>query len=203
MLNLPSRGAPGNRRDSAASRGDCPNSGESLTALVPETGFGLTHKLYPDFLFYIPYASEKIFAQFSLVDGAGNIIDRQTIDLPDTAGIIRVRVGGDKGLKEVDKIYLWRFQIVCGPAGTPLRQVRGGIQRVQLKLENIPPEQRLEIYYNNGLWFDYLTQLTFLKLQQPDNTSLSEQWRDLLKVVGLENIDDKKLLTCCDRDTVR
>ncbi|WP_102177568.1 DUF928 domain-containing protein, partial [Fischerella thermalis] len=207
-LKLPPRGAPGKRRTGAATRDSCPelaNKNEPLTALVPGTNLGLTVAERPTFWFYVPYPpTNRLSVEFLLRDKEDNEVYRETLPLLETPGIISVRFPETTPPLEIQKLYSWRFSVICNPTNRAEDVfVNGKVERVPLapalksQLAAATPRERIALYAENGLWFDTLTHLTELYRTHPKDEALKVDWADLWQGVGLEYISSKPLVPCC------
>lgn len=211
------RGAPGNRGE-GASRGECVVGNIPLTALVPsyeqrfnQSGgetitqvWGLTSVEQPSFWFYVPY--NKSFIQtieFVLQNKDNKTIYRTNISIPTSPGIVRVPLKDTPTSLEVDKEYHWFFKVkvACNPNQTvTLNYVEGWIKRVNLdtasrqRMKEASAQQRLAIYALRGIWYDTLTTLAELRLASPQDSALVQDWKNLLKAIGLEKVSTQPLL---------
>ncbi|MEL7038119.1 MAG: DUF928 domain-containing protein [Cyanobacteria bacterium J06592_8] len=191
------RPPPGNRRG-GASRGNCPPVQPPLTALIPATNLGLTTQQYPTFWFYIPYSSTDIpQAEFMLLDENQRpaLEESISVELSQTPGIIGVTLPSTAKPLEPEQEYHWFFELICdaeNPSNNP--RVDGWIKRVQpsqdllTQLENNQAEQNYLIYAENGIWYDALTNLIQALQANPSNSSLKNDWFDLLESVELQEI---------------
>ncbi|MBD2519026.1 DUF928 domain-containing protein [Nostoc sp. FACHB-973] len=212
----PDRGAPGNRGE-GASRGECTQAGIPLTALVPsykQQGanetltitqvWALTSTEQPSFWFYIPYQKSSIKAiEFVLQTDKNKTIYRQNVTVPPVPGIMRVQLQNQETILETNKPYHWFFKVrvVCNsPQPTTLDYVEGWVQRVNLdvslrqQLQQSSPRQQAAIYAKNGIWYDALTTLAELRLANSQDSQLTEDWENLLKVIKLEKLSTKLLI---------
>ena len=208
----PDRGAPGNRGE-GASRG-CVAGDQPLMALVPEQTanatsgattqvWGLTSADHPRFWFSVPYDPEKVSAiEFVLQDNQDQTIYRTPISVPSTPGIMAVQIPSTVGGLAIDQPYHWFLKVraVCAPNQAPtLEYVEGWVQRTQLapglsdRLAQATPQQKAALYAENGIWYDALTTLAELKLAQPNDRAIAQDWTDLLKAVGLEKLATQPL----------
>ncbi len=213
----PNRGAPG-RRKGAASRGECPSVSKPLTALVPATEepsgegreltgttaksvLGLTAAEYPTFWFYVPYTltSERSI-EFVLLDDQNNYIYKSTFTATGAApGIISFRLPFTAIPLEFGKMYHWYFLVNCN-LGNPVF-VEGWIQRIALspiliqQLEAATPQERVNLYATNGIWYEALTTLAELYRAAPEDTRLAADWAILLQAVDLDNISSEPLMS--------
>ena len=80
------------------------------------------------------------------------------------------------------------------------RLVGGLIQRVQLpqdmvaKIEKATMRDRVNLYAENGIWYDTLATYAQQRRDNPNNSELAKDWANLLKQVGLEEIAAEPLV---------
>lgn len=220
----PDRGAAGDR-GGAASRG-CGIGNQSVIALVPlykETFnqvqtepvsvtkvWGLTNEEYPTFSFFVPYQKSLIDSiEFVVKDESGKssqTLYRTIVTIPEAPGIISIPLSANTPPLQVGKMYHWFFKIkvICNPQQPPEREyVEGWVQRVnpnpQLvdSLKQATPQQRANLYAENGIWYDALTTLAKLRLSKPEDPTLTMEWMNLLQSVDLENLAKQPLINCC------
>jgi hypothetical protein len=205
----PDRGAPGNRGGAGGSR-TVPCAAESqqvpLTALMPvyplprtESAtfaatqvWAVTQAERPAAWFYVPYTRSTATAEFVIQDEADNDIYRAPVGLPNTPGIVSVRVPNQAPALEVGKLYHWFFKVQTKCGSTTIPYVEGWMQRVKLapaiaqQIQQAPPLQRAALYAENGIWFDALTTLAELRQSLPQDQTLAENWISLLRSADLE-----------------
>ncbi len=200
----PPRGISGNR-SAAASRDKCPEVTQPLTALVPKYQsnriWGLTEAEHPTFWFYIPYAaSEIVDISFTLQDES-NPNDTQIVyqnpkivaaTSPGTIGIVLPKSIAPLA---ANKPYHWylKLNMSCTVGKRPMF-VDGWVQRAEIddnlsaRIKQASPAQQVDLYAENGLWYDALTTLANLRAAKPQDTSLLEDWQNLLNSIELGNL---------------
>ncbi|WP_190640734.1 DUF928 domain-containing protein [Oculatella sp. FACHB-28] len=202
------RGQVPGRRGGGARRGDCPAPSIELTALVPMTEVptetlpetyvgGSTTVEYPTFWFYVPYLqTANLSAEFILQNDTGQDVYRITsADLPafeHTPGIISISLPSTIAPLEIGRVYQWYFKLNCGTEA-PM-YVQGGIERIPLdpdlayQLAHASPQERVNLYLENDIWYDAITMLAQLHRINSSNTTIESAWINLLQSIGLENI---------------
>ncbi|MBE9227018.1 DUF928 domain-containing protein [Phormidium sp. LEGE 05292] len=195
-----SRGRPG-RRGGTGSRGDCPPVDMQLTALIPNSNLGSSVEAHPTLWFYIPYKSSEVAtAEFSLQDEQNNDLYRTKFTLPETPGIVSLNLAPAPSL-EINKNYQWYVKVYCSQQKSSAPNfIRGWVERVALKPElekqlqtATTPRERIAFYAQNGIWYSALTELAKLHVAQPQNTTINNDWANLLRDVGLENLAQKPI----------
>jgi len=207
----PDRGLPG-RREGGGTRGDtaaCIVGDRSLVALIPETVFGTTVKAEPTLYWYIPEVNADAL-EFLLYDEAGNEVFFQQLSPSDEAGIVSLSVPpleSDPTTSRLDlnENYHWFFSIVCDESDRSADVfAEGWVRRIPLstdleeQLKVAPPAAQAEVYAAAGIWYDALDASAQVRCTNPDNTSLTTQWTDLLSSVGLEAIAEAPLSSTCE-----
>jgi Domain of Unknown Function (DUF928) len=211
------RGAP-EGTEGAAVQGPCPASaGHSppLTALVPTfrsaaaevaEPFGATTLGHPTFWFYVPYSekSQRI-AEFVLINEAEDDVYATEIKLTNVPGVISIPLPKTITELQVGNEYRWVFSTMCDPSNRSGDiSVNGWIQRVKLgdvatsQLQQAASaDEKVEIYFENGLWYDALTTLAELRRQKPKDDKINAYWDLLLKSIKLENLTPINISSCC------
>jgi hypothetical protein len=219
MPSPPSRGISSGRRGGGASRSPCSVASSALTltplaTFTPQTlssrqkgevdYWGLTVSQHPTLWFYVPYENGAAHpAKFVLQDDDENNIYQGDITLPAKPGIVSVSLAAAPAL-EVGKPYQWFFKIYCtkNSSDAPV-SVQGVVQRVTLnstieqQIKAAPPRQKINLYAQNGIWFDALNTLASLRLTNPEDPTLATDWANLLQSVALEDLTTAPLNQCC------
>lgn len=195
-------GKPRGRRSGGASRDECPAVDTPLTALVPDNNLGLTITDSPTFWFFVPrLPATARSGEFVLQDEKHNDVYRTPFRLPEKPGVVSIRLPSSpqSSLKR-DQMYRWYFQIYCQPQTTSVYfWVEGWVKQVALnsslesQLEAAKPREYIT-YAENGIWHEAVTKLAELRLSDPQNAVLSENWAQLLRAVSLEEFAQEPLL---------
>ena len=201
--NVSQEGAPSGRR-SAGTRSDCP----SITALVPEPEknqvLGLTAVDRPTFWFALDFPSETILAsevqlKFVMVDPdtEEDIVDLD-IPLPEQPGIITVPLTESEPALEVGKRYGWRLECIASSGNR--KSAYGWIDRVALnpavsdRLAASSDREQIDIYGENGLWYETITALGQMYRANPQNNSIQTYWLNLLSDIELAELAEQPIL---------
>lgn len=182
---------------------------ETLTPLEQRWGRtpGLvTAREHPTFWFYIPQPpSGWSNAEFVLLDRDRNqVVEPIPINLYDTPGIIEFKL--DRVSLKVNQPYQWFLSIPCNPRHRSQNPTLSGwIERIELspqlaqKIEQAPLQQKIELYFNEGLWYEGVT-LTLQHLRdRPQDTEFRQEWQELLTIAGLDTLQDRPISQCCSR----
>ncbi|NTW20511.1 MAG: DUF928 domain-containing protein [Nostocales cyanobacterium W4_Combined_metabat2_030] len=202
----PDRGEPKEDREGSSGRTNCPAVSKPLTALTPKHNIGLTLSGYPTFMIYVPYSSTPAReVEFVLLDEEENKIFKQKMPLTGTPGIVKFKLPPSAPMLEVGKQYRWQFFYRCNPR---LRAeddgVEGAITRInpnetltrQLEKASTPLEQ-IQVYAQNGLWYETVTLLATLRQEKPQDPQLLQEWKELLTSVELQSLANEPLSSCC------
>ena len=150
---------------------------------------------------YSAYATHQAAAgEFVLQDKQENDIYRQAFNLPQTPGMVSLKLPPTAPPLAVDRSYRWYFKLYCGDSASATANfVEGWITKIplasdlatQLKQGKNPAYKE---YINNLIWFDALDSLAQLRLKK-DNSQLVREWNELLsaKGVNLSNLTQKPL----------
>lgn len=214
-------GASGNREGGAA-RGDCIPKDESMKAILPQTKIGLTISESPTVFVYIPKTGAEQ-AEFSLykqddapfkdenakqaANEAGKPVATKIVAIANTPGIVSISIPAStkgQGL-EVGKKYQWVLKLVCASDGDESRnsEVYGTIQRQQApinlasELQKPATPERAALYAQEGFWTETVKTLAQLRQNNPNDANLARDWSELMIQVGLSEIAQKPVVTCC------
>jgi hypothetical protein len=204
----PDTGQP-NRREGGATRGplanktNCLVDDDNFTALVPQSGKGLTAQAYPTFSWYLPPNLGKKL-RFSLKNKEGDEIYSQeyfliknqltpqimSLKLPDNLGLAPLELGQE---------YHWQLALICNTSNDlDFISVQGMVERVSphslssVKLDQLNLENQIKIYAQERLWYETFDLMLKLQRLQPSSPELKSAWVSLLHSVGLDNISHVK-----------
>ena len=205
----PNRGTP-KSDEGTGSRGDClyKPSLPPLKSLAGKNHLKLTTSDRPSFWIYLPYTqTEASYGEFSVQD-RDNEIYRTRFQLPAKPGIVGVSLPSTVVPLKVGNQYRWYFDINCSASAssddlsTPA-SLTGMVERVafsanldrELKTAS-KPLARIATYAKHGIWYDAVTGLAQLRLEQPENLTLKQAWNQLLsdRHVNLKEISSKQIL---------
>jgi len=202
--NFPDEGDPkGRRRGGTSRREGCPVLKTPITALVPgeETNgtsfLASTVAEYPTVWVYVPELPTNLRSgEFVLQDEEGNDVLRTAIPLPGKAGAIAISLPPNRkyALKQNSK-YHWFFRVYCGePQNKPeYFFVDAWMQRVALTPDlqrqlGTAKSREYNAYAAHNVWYDAVTNLAELRRTNPGDRVLAQEWTNLFKVVGLEEL---------------
>jgi hypothetical protein len=183
-------GRPG-RQSSGESRSNCPATSLPLTALMPASNWGKTASERPTFWFYVPYSPQEApLGEFVLQDEARNDIYRIPFALPKSPGFVGLRLPSERSPLEIEKWYRWYFKLYCDrqKSSSPVF-VQGWVRRIALAPEL---ESQLQqgvradtVYRDRQIWYDAIAELANLRLANPADVRLEDDWNRLLRAKGV------------------
>ncbi|MEL6131653.1 MAG: DUF928 domain-containing protein, partial [Cyanobacteria bacterium J06628_4] len=169
-----------------------------FSPVVPSPpGWGLTTQSTPTVWVHLAYEGPQPIrlpaAELSLLDRAtGNVVgESKTVVLPDRAGLFALDL---PALSVSDRWYEWYLEIDCSPEDDPdnytYLDISGFIyQDGTATAETITisdPQQRLDAYQNQGVWYDAFDLLAQDYCEMPANAQNQANLADLLTAGELE-----------------
>ena len=172
-----------------------------LTALMPQSGVGLTVASRPTLLVYVPVTTATQ-VHLTMRDATQGEVYQGWLpipQIPQTGGIVSLTLPTDSPELTVGETYHWSLALLCQPAQTDLPIISGQIRRVERSedMANEPHQSLLRqavVYGQLGVWHDMLTSLSTLRQTQPDNHAVEANWFELLQVENLGAIATMPLL---------
>ncbi len=168
-----------------------------LTALIPQSGIGLTVAAHPTLLVYLP-ATTATRAHLTLRDANYSGLYQSQIEIPATGGVLSLPLPADSPELEVGKTYHWSLALLCQPTQTDIPITSGQIRRIELSADAVAKPQSLlsqaVTYGRSGVWHDMLANLALLRQTEPQNMALDENWAELLQTEDLGAIANTPLL---------
>jgi Domain of Unknown Function (DUF928) len=202
LLQFPDNGAPKGRRRGGTGRDGCPDLKPPIAALVPgdknnKSFLGLTVAEYPAFWVYVPTLTTTFKSgEFIFQDEQGHDIWRTDIGLSEKSGIFPISLPPTPQYAlKLNAKYHWYFKVYCGQPEKKAEYfyVDAWVQRVAV---NPNLEQQLKTvktreyraYAVNQIWYDAVNSLAELHQKNSSDRLLAEDWNQLLKSVGLEDL---------------
>lgn len=219
QLKFPDNGAPTGRRKGGTSRDGCITPNTPLTALVPGeetsvqvgTSFNYRSKSFlastvaehPTFWFYVPDLPVSLSSsEFVLQDESEQDVYRTILTLPQKPGVISISLPKSPLYSlEINQKYHWYLKVNCDQVQKTggYFYVDGWVQRVALTptLErqlNTAKSRQYVVYAAHNIWYDALTNLAELRRTDSQNTVLAQDWTNLLKAVGLQDLGQEPIV---------
>ncbi len=167
------------RRRPAGSRGCHKHTAGRLMALVPVNKEVLTKSAGAKLLFNLPKTSTPMEVEFLVVDAKHNPLYEKKFQTIDSAGIITVNVPESINLEKDTKLR-WYLSIFCNPQNRAHDIVVDGWIK------------RGEVHAN--YWQDALARLAELRRQNPNDSQLAAEWKELLEQENLGEMAQQPLL---------
>jgi Domain of Unknown Function (DUF928) len=189
-------GIPGNRAQGGATRGCQPY--RDIAALVPKSpqqvAWGRTISHHPTVWIDAPQGlSENLLVEIAVREQNGQPIAKQSFAIEQNipAGAIGISFPLKTQL-QLDRTYRWEVAFYCDTeerVDSPLI-VQGQIQRITppSKLTAKSPLEMAQIFAENGIWYDALSQLGDRLATTPDR-DLTTAWSELLGLAGISSRD--------------
>ncbi|WP_445172736.1 DUF928 domain-containing protein [Microcoleus sp.] len=189
----PGRRVPGGDLDPLSP--NCKKTSQPLTVLVPANSQGTITSERLTLWFYVPYAPEDITsAEFLVVnrDETEYVYETQ-FTLPKTPGIVSISLPlSAKTSLETGKYYHWYLTLKCkgSTINTPDIEIDGWVQRI---LHKPSTTNQIDTAAPEG-WYDAVNNLANRLNASPQDIKLKQEWTDLLKSVGLQNLAQEPLI---------
>ena len=189
-------------RQGAGTRTDCAKAGFTFAPVVPTSNYGQTIAAYPSVYWY---QSNHAFSwvRFELFATQAHTLKRDldpiyqttyrlkqdtpwaSLALPESAGFAPLEIG---------RIYQWKVTLLCSAQGPDDEtasgsqcSIQGWIERVSSPNLTLPKSpRRHEIYAEQGLWYDAISELAEDLRQHPQQARLMQEWQTLLQETTLD-----------------
>ncbi len=195
--------APTTNSVGGGSRGDTCAIGKSnkkngaIVKVLPKSNIGLTTQQRPSIMVYVPESSAQT-AFFSMQDEDFNHYYQTTLQLPQKAGVMEIKIPDEAPALATGKNYQYSLAMICGvelEPDDPL--ISGWIQRVQPKGNLVNQKASVELasrLASNGIWLDAVSTLAELRKSEPNNQSFINSWQQLLNSAGLSEIAQEPIV---------
>jgi hypothetical protein len=173
-------------RVAGGTRGGCGITEKAIPALIalhPDEGEGLTISGRPTLWLYVPQGFSPNEVQLSIGDSR-NPIYQKTLPKLKTGGVVGLRLPDNMELMQPNERIEWQLRLSCN---TQTDLTRGTIRRVLLErtqqqaFQQLPIEDKLEFYAEQGLWYETLTMIAERRRQDPRDTRFQAIWETLMK----------------------
>ena len=187
-------GAPTYSRGGATRNPKC-----DALQVLPENGSALTSNTRPKVQAYFQEGVKQVWVKVEADDGSEVYTygEDEYFALPEGEGFAEVPLPESLGELMLDKQYHWTMVLLCDQSfGPSSPRVLGGIRRVAPVVslsdaETMSLTERMGVYAEAGLWYDYISVLTMLKAEEPGNSQLMQNWEAALRAVNLDIIFDE------------
>lgn len=180
------------RTVSGASRGSC--SHEQVTALLPNSQYGLTSKSHPEIL--VATSADGPHQALFSIQSADDYYYETYVDLPKATGIIKIALPSDAPPLRETTLYQWSLILMCNNRLRPdSPSLQGWIQTQPTDI--ISPNPTIEqaaSYRDDHLWYDMIALLADLQVQYPEDPTIHEAWQSILTSADLATFIDAPIL---------
>lgn len=200
-VGAPARTAGAGKRSPSCVKGKTP-----LTALTPSNNVSITVSGNPTLFWYVPETKAQL-AELVVVDNEDNEVYQTTLAVKGTPGVVKFSLPATVKL-EPGKNYQWQFALICKSTDRSEDEfVRGFIKRTELSSEQKTrlastkePLKQAEMYAGAKIWQETLTLLAQLRSERPNDSKITNAWKELLDSVELQAIATEPLVECCRAD---
>ncbi|MEM6252076.1 MAG: DUF928 domain-containing protein [Cyanobacteria bacterium P01_D01_bin.156] len=178
---------------SGASRGSC--SADQLTALMPASQYGMTSKSHPEVLVAtsVDIPSQALFS----IQSDNDYYYETYIELPRTPGIVSIQLPAEAPALAENELYQWSLILMCNERLRPdSPSLQGWIQMQSIaNIDNTQSslEQATE-YRQAHLWYDMISLLADLRIQNPTDQAVNSAWQDVLEGTELTEVANNPIL---------
>lgn len=167
--------------------------------VLPENGSGLTLSARPMVQAYFQAGVKQVWMLLEAEDGSEYYTyqENEYFTLPEGKGFVEVPLPDSVDELAYDKQYRWSMILLCDePMGPSSPVVHGGIERVSgivspAELASMSLPEKAQLYGESGLWYDFISALTQMRLENPDSAQLALGWETNLRAVDLDVIFDE------------
>lgn len=155
-----------------------------------------TSAMHPVFLIYLPQQAARQGELILAQNGNFNHpIYRQTLDLPASAGLLRIEIPTDRlPAWSPETSYDWQFSLISlfPGRGKPIA-ITEQIQRVaiapdgQTQLSQLSPQERVNLYHTLDLPYDACVELDRLRRSPAVDAWVEETWATWMIGKGLQH----------------
>ncbi|MDJ0734564.1 MAG: DUF928 domain-containing protein [Nostocaceae cyanobacterium] len=174
---------------------------DNMKAVIPSNNIGLTMAERPQGIYVYIEPNTAKEAVFSMVDEKGNEYYMTTLNLPDKAGVMEIKLPDSLPALQMNKNYKWSVLMICGEeldADSPaidgwIRRVEGDRNLIN-QTNQVASLDLVSELANNSVWYETVSLLAKLKQEQPSNPAVNTAWQQVLTSVGLEPIANAPII---------
>ena len=142
------------------------------------------------FWFYSPYNGQALKATFTLQSDDQDVIEPITVTLPAQPSVVRLHLRPTDAPLKPNQLYRWFFKVLCSDQNQPKETVEGSVQSLASAslLEKPSAFRQKQTLSDDGAssLFDAVAALATIRLNQPQDTVLLEEWKQLLRSLKFE-----------------
>lgn len=202
---------PSRFRVGGFARGSCPPV--SIAPVTPptqpeeisskeEAPVDSTASAHPTLFVNIPTEIPGATAELTLQNEAG---DQQlystTFPLTGKPGIVGIRIPDSVPPLQVGQKYLWQVSVACNPNKPEERLfAMSWVERVALdptvasQINQASLREKSALYAEAGIWQDTLSTLAELRLSNPNDQAVAQDWASLMQSVNLQDFANKPVV---------
>lgn len=202
---------PSRYRIGGISRGSCPPVTIAPVAppmrpeeITPEQDAAVdsTTSAHPTLFVNIPDGLPATTAQLTVQNEAGDQeLYSTSFTLSGKPGIVGIRIPDTAPALEVGQKYLWQVSVTCDPS-KPEDQLfaMSWVERVALdsdlarQVNQATPREKSTLYAEAGIWQDTVSTLAELRLSNPNDPSVAQDWASLMQSVNLSDLANKPVV---------
>ena len=198
-------GLPTHRRD-GGSRGPqdscvADTKNQNLMALIPQQTVGVSASTTPKLFFYVPELDNRGTLEFVLRNESDDLMYEAFL-ATEGDGIMSIQVPAEVSSRlEAEQNYHWYLSMICDRQERSRDIVVEGWMRqetmdvaIQEQLRTASLIEKVEVYQEQGLWFDALSALTEKPDSMAEKTIMRQKWSEMLSSIGLAKLSFKPMV---------
>jgi hypothetical protein len=187
------------------------NPNDNFIVLVPVSGEGFTYTARPTFWLYFAEAVDSqapLRVSLSLQDTAtaGETYAYQgEFQLDQSPGLFHIQLPFSALPLAIGTEYQWDIKVLSNQLEA---EAQGAIARsfpsseIRRQLAQASPREKIGLYGQNGIWFDFIDQVASLLADNPNDLELLRGWNQVLaneevKLRDRIEVEKEKFLSCC------
>jgi hypothetical protein len=167
-----------------------------------EAAVDSTASAHPTIFVNIPAEVPAATAQLTLQNEAGDQeLYSTTFALTGKPGIVGIRIPDSVPPLQVGQKYLWQVSVACNPNKPEERLfAMSWVERVALdptvasQINQATLREKSALYAEAGIWQDTLSTLAELRLSNPNDQSVAQDWASLMQSVNLQDFANKPVV---------
>ena len=177
------------------------------TASDKEAPVDSTASAHPTLFVNIPAEMPGATAQLTLQnEAAEQELYSTKFALTGKPGIVGIRIPESVPPLQVGQKYLWQVSVVCN-ANKPQERLftMSWVERVALdptvasQINQASLREKSALYAEAGIWQDTLSSLAELRLSNPNDQSVAQDWASLMQSVNLQDFANKPVVQIAGR----
>jgi hypothetical protein len=152
-------------------------------------------------LVYLPVSNAQE-AVFSLKDEADNMVYQMVIPTSGQAEVVVIQLPQEAPALEVNRNYQWYVALkINGELNPSAPFVDAWVKRIEptrAQVDTLAGGESLQAVSQlaqDGVWYDSVSILANLRLEEPGSDILARDWDELLSSVGLADVSEVRLIS--------